>query len=66
MRGIQHECVKLVQDTNRPVEKCALMLKFFGNNQGVCLLESAVIRTNTVFFLFLIQNIDCGYLLEPP
>ena len=66
MRGIQHECVKLVQDIIRPVEKCAFILKFFINNQSVCFLASVVIRTNTVFFLFLIQNIDCEYLLELP
>ena len=39
MQVIQHACVKLVQNTNRLVEQCALMLMFFRNDRGVRLLE---------------------------
>ena len=36
---IQYFCVKIVLNTNMPVEQCALMHILFGNEQGVRLLE---------------------------
>ena len=53
--------VKTVENTNMHVEQCALM-QVFRKGPGCVLIGACVlIRTNTVFVLFLIQNIDCGY-----
>ena len=36
---IRYFCVNIVQNNNILVEQCALTHKFFGNDQGVHLLE---------------------------
>ena len=39
MYKIQYFCVKFVYNTNMLVEQCVLARMFFGNDQGVRLLE---------------------------
>ena len=54
---IWYECVEKVYNANTPVEQCALMHVFFGNEYLYALIGACALnRTNTVYVNSLTAN----------